>query len=201
MSEQLIIAGFHRSGTSLVCQLLHRAGLFLGDELLGATFSNPNGHFEDAEVVELHERILADNGRTWRVGEHFAPVLADSHLECMRRLVERREARHRLWGFKDPRVCLFLPLWKHLLPRARVLLVYRHFAEATRSLARPRPRRSSSAAAPGRSSGSSGVSRTWPSGCGSCTTRPCSPSPGPTRRTPSRCPWRWCGAASRSCGL
>ena len=68
MSEQLIIAGFHRSGTSLVCQLLHRAGLFLGDELLGATFSNPNGHFEDAEVVELHERILADNGRTWRVG-------------------------------------------------------------------------------------------------------------------------------------
>jgi len=136
LSEQLIIAGFHRSGTSLVCQLLHRAGLFLGDELLGATFSNPNGHFEDAEVVELHERILADNGRTWRVGEHFAPVLADSHLECMRRLVERREARHRLWGFKDPRVCLFLPLWKHLLPRARVLLVYRHFAEATRSLAR-----------------------------------------------------------------
>ncbi|QYJ16089.1 hypothetical protein Rxycam_01920 [Rubrobacter xylanophilus DSM 9941] len=136
MSRQLIVAGFHRSGTSLVCQLLHRAGLFLGYDLLGATFSNPNGHFEDAEVVELHERILADNGRTWRVGEHFVPVLTDSHWLTMRRLAEQRNAEHEVWGFKDPRVCLFLPLWKHLLPRARVLLVYRHFAEATRSLAR-----------------------------------------------------------------
>jgi len=41
LSDQLIVAGFHRSGTSLVCQVLHRAGLFLGYDLLGAVFSNP----------------------------------------------------------------------------------------------------------------------------------------------------------------
>ena len=51
MSDQLIVAGFHRSGTSLVCQLLHRAGLFLGYDLLGPAFSNPHGHFEDTEVL------------------------------------------------------------------------------------------------------------------------------------------------------
>jgi hypothetical protein len=36
----LIVAGFHRSGTSLVCQLLDRAGLFLGYELVGFEPSN-----------------------------------------------------------------------------------------------------------------------------------------------------------------
>jgi hypothetical protein len=77
LSEQLIVAGFHRSGTSLVCQLLHRAGLFLGYDLMGAAFSNPYGHFEDTEVHHLHEQILADNGHTWMVSEPFLPVIAE----------------------------------------------------------------------------------------------------------------------------
>ena len=79
MSNQLIIAGFHRSGTSLVSQLLHHAGLFLGYDLMGATFSNPHGHFEDIQAYELHQQILADNGRTWLVTEPFLPVITESH--------------------------------------------------------------------------------------------------------------------------
>ncbi len=136
MSDQLIVAGFHRSGTSLACQLLHRAGLFLGYELFGANFSNPYGHFEDVEVLKLHERILADNGQTWQVSEPLLPVVTERHWREMRRIVERRDAEYDLWGFKDPRVCSFLMLWKHLLPAARVLLVYRHFSDSTYSLGR-----------------------------------------------------------------
>ena len=134
MSEQLIIAGFHRSGTSATAQLLHRAGLFLGDELLEANSSNPYGHFEDREIVDLHQRILADNGRTWLVDEPFLPVVNPDRWRRMRDIVGRRNAGQRLWGFKDPRVCAMIMLWKHLLPDAKVLLVYRHFSESTRSL-------------------------------------------------------------------
>lgn len=136
MSEQLIIAGFHRSGTSLTAQLLHRAGLFLGHELLEANFSNPYGHFEDKEVVDLHQEVLAANDRTWLVDESFLPVVDRSHWETMRKIVERRNTAHRLWGFKDPRACMFMALWKYLLPDAKVLLVYRHFTGPARSLAR-----------------------------------------------------------------
>lgn len=134
MSDQLIVAGFHRSGTSLVCQLLQRAGLFLGYELFGANFSNPYGHFEDVEVLKLHEQILADNGQTWQVSTPFLPALTGHHWRELRRIVERRNAEHDLWGFKDPRVCSFMMVWKHLLPNARALLVYRHFADSTYSL-------------------------------------------------------------------
>ncbi len=136
MSDQLIVAGFHRSGTSLVGQLLHRAGLFLGYDLMGATFSNPHGHFEDLEVVSLHDQILADNGLTWLVSEPFLPVITELHWRRMEGIIQRRDAEHGLWGFKDPRVCLFMMIWKYLLPDAKALLVYRHFSDTTHSLGR-----------------------------------------------------------------
>lgn len=136
MSDQLIIAGFHRSGTSATAQLLHRAGLFLGYELLEALPSNPHGHFEDREVVDLHQKILTDNGLTWLVSEPFLPVVTQGHWRQMRQIVERRNSEHRVWGFKDPRACVFMMLWKYLIPDARVLLVYRHFSESTYSLGR-----------------------------------------------------------------
>jgi hypothetical protein len=136
VSDQLIVAGFHRSGTSATAQLLHRAGLFLGYELLEALPSNPYGHFEDKEIVDLHHQILADNDLTWLVGEPFLPVVSQRRWQEMQRLIERRNTEYSLWGFKDPRVCLFLMLWKYLLPDAKVLLVYRHFSGSTYSLAR-----------------------------------------------------------------
>ncbi len=134
MSDQLIIAGFHRSGTSATARLLHRAGLFLGYELLEALPSNPYGHFEDREVVDLHQQLLYANERTWLVNEPFLPVVNPSHWQKMRRIIEQRNTEHALWGFKDPRACLFIMLWKYLLPDMKLLLVYRHFAEVTRSL-------------------------------------------------------------------
>ena len=135
-SSQLIVAGFHRSGTSLVCQVLHRAGLFLGYDVLGRRFSNPRGHFEDTEILALHEQMLADNGRTWLVSEPFLPIVTEHHWRRMEQIVRRRNADYSLWGFKDPRVCLFLMIWKHLLPNAKVLLVYRNFSDTAYSLGR-----------------------------------------------------------------
>lgn len=131
-----MVAGFHRSGTSATAQLLHRAGLFLGYDLLEALPSNPYGHFEDREVVFLHQDILYDNDLTWLVAEPLLPVVGEAAWTKMRGMIERRNAEHALWGFKDPRACLFLMPWKYLLPDMKVLLVYRHFSESTYSLGR-----------------------------------------------------------------
>ena len=136
MSKQLLIAGFHRSGTSATAQILHRAGLFVGYELLEAMPSNPYGHFEDKEVVDLHQDVLADNGLNWQVTETFLPVVGEPRWRRMRGMIERRNAEHAVWGFKDPRVCVFMMPWKYLMPDAKVLLVYRHFSESTYSLGR-----------------------------------------------------------------
>lgn len=136
MGGQLIVAGFHRSGTSAAARLLHQAGAHMGDELVGARLSNPFGHYEDVAVVRLHEALLADNGRTWQVDEELLPAVSPRRWEELEAFVRDRQHGHPLWGFKDPRVCLFLQVWKHLLPEARVVVVFRHYAEAVASLHR-----------------------------------------------------------------
>lgn len=130
----IAITGFHRSGTSFVARLLSEAGVFVGEELLGAASSNRHGHFEDREVLDLHNQILSDNAKTWRVADDFIPVVNDDIWEKMRALVDKREQSHEVWGFKDPRACLFLPLWRHVYPNLHVVAVYRHPSECVRSL-------------------------------------------------------------------
>jgi hypothetical protein len=136
VSDVLLVAGFHRSGTSLVTRLLHQAGLFVGDTLLEPLRSNPYGHFEDSEVVTIHEQILQDNGMGWQVTQRWVPTVGSTRWQSIESLVRRRRAAHQFWGFKDPRLSLFLPLWKHVIPEARVLVVFRHYADCANSLER-----------------------------------------------------------------
>ena len=133
---QLIVAGFHRSGTSAAARLLHQAGVHMGDDLVGVRLSNPFGHYEDLAVVRLHEALLADNGRTWQVDEDLRPVVSPPRREELCAFAGGRQEGHRIWGFKDPRVCVFLPVWKELLPEVRVVVVFRHYAGAVASLHR-----------------------------------------------------------------
>lgn len=133
---ELIVAGFHRSGTSLASQLLHKAGLFVGDDLLGAMESNPYGHFEDRRVVTTHDSILQSNGLTWQVSEHIVPHVPPESWAGIESFVAERHTEHLQWGFKDPRVCMFLPVWKHVLPDAKILIIYRHPLAAVESLER-----------------------------------------------------------------
>ena len=130
----LIVAGFHRSGTSAIARSLHLAGLHLGDDLLGSEPSNPHGHFEDNEVIAIHQHILEVNGTDWKSHEPFNPYVPEASWIAIGQLVRRRTATGRPWGFKDPRVCLLLPLWLHVLPSARVLVVFRNPGEVVRSL-------------------------------------------------------------------
>lgn len=132
----LAIAGFHRSGTSMATELLVRGGLFVGEDLIGANSSNPYGHFEDREIVRLHDDLLADMGLDWQVTGTVGPVVSASGWQRMARIADVNRARHRRWGFKDPRNCFFLGPWKHIVPDMKVLVVYRDPRECADSLAR-----------------------------------------------------------------
>lgn len=133
---ELIIAGFHRSGTSFTTQALHAAGLFVGDDLLGAVPSNPYGHFEDRVVIKFHEDLLQSNGATWQLERPLIPAVSPAQWGHLQNFIARRRRNHAFWGFKDPRVCHFLGLWRHVMPGAKVLVVYRHYDGCVQSLHR-----------------------------------------------------------------
>ncbi len=133
MSKQIIIAGYHRSGTSMTTELFQKAGLFVGNRLLGVEFSNPHGHFEDTKVVNIHNSILKANNSSW-ITNRCSFQIDDVHTARIKQYVQDRNQTHPLWGFKDPRVCLFLDAWKGFIPSMKVVMVFRGFQECWSSL-------------------------------------------------------------------
>lgn len=133
----IFLVSFHRSLSSALAQWLHRAGLNMGHLLLPPHASNPEGHYEDAALVDLHDRLLRLNGTDWRFHEEaaFEPAV---RLDLLERYVRRRSATTPgPWGAKDPRLCLFAPAWQQVLgERGRYLVLLRHWSGSLQSLLR-----------------------------------------------------------------
>lgn len=132
-----MIAGMHRSGTSMLAQLLQASGLFIGQRLMDANRGNPEGHFEDLDFCELSCGVLSDNGLPWNgFVSDVAPVVSAERRRQAEELVGRRHALGRLWGWKDPRTILMLDLWSGLLPNAHFVFIFRAPWEVMDSLYR-----------------------------------------------------------------
>ncbi|HEV2855790.1 MAG TPA: sulfotransferase [Thermoanaerobaculia bacterium] len=137
MSQQLIICGMHRSGTSLVASVLRQAGLDIGREEFGPGLGQPRGHFEDHDFYHFHEAILAAAGRScFTAGEALLGEIGevDPAFEEQARALAAARADRPFWGWKEPRTCLFLDLWDRVLPEARYLFLYRHPVDVALSL-------------------------------------------------------------------
>lgn len=140
-TAQIIVAGFHRSGTSMAMQALARAGVHVGHELIGADPSNADGHYEDVETVRLHDEWLSDSGSDWcHTG---ALPIVDSSMAAQRiKVIQTRFDKQvvaqsqMIWGIKDPRATLFLKQWFEHLNNPYGVFVYRHFASCLHSLQR-----------------------------------------------------------------
>lgn len=137
------VVGCHRSGTSVVTNILARSGLSLGPErdvLVAADDENPTGYWENAAVQEVNEAVFCRTGGAWfdpadlppewRRSPDFAPL-----LERAREIVRRAGP-----GFlcKDPRTSVHLPLWLEAARDLRLVLVLRRPLEVALSLERRR---------------------------------------------------------------
>jgi GT2 family glycosyltransferase/glycosyltransferase involved in cell wall biosynthesis len=137
LAAALVIAGMHRSGTSLLAGLCQEAGLRIGDRLLGAYPGNEAGHFEDLDFVEWHQLVLQANGLA---PEGFVasstPSVPAALEQSAEALVAARRAAKGPWGWKDPRTTLHLEFWRRVIPEARFLFVIRPPWEVVDSLFR-----------------------------------------------------------------
>lgn len=125
MSKAIAVLGMHRSGTSAVARGLQALSVYLGDDLLPAQPENPTGYWEDKQIVDINERVLAALRLRW---DDAAPIdpreferwrLGGLQREAIRYL-ERRFLSQPLWGFKDPRTMRLLPFWRRILRETRV---------------------------------------------------------------------------------
>ena len=136
----IVITGMHRSGTSLLAEILVRAGVHFGppEQWLPADVSNPRGYFEDRRVVDLDDRLLRASKGTW----DEPPPLSPDWLEKREVHALAGEAAAWIesvattgpWGWKDPRASLVLPFWRRVVPGLRCVLCVRDPVEVGRSL-------------------------------------------------------------------
>ena len=127
----------HRSGTSLIAKWLQSCGLNIGDSLLvGDSFSNPDGHYEDVDFLRIHESILKSNNIN-PSGLDTIPFTINvdgSQLSIIKELIKTKSKSTKPWGWKDPRTCLFLSTYYKLMPDALFLIIFRNPQEVTESL-------------------------------------------------------------------
>ncbi|MET3503038.1 hypothetical protein ABIC45_004675 [Mucilaginibacter rubeus] len=133
----LIITGMHRSGTSLITQWLSKCGLQTGEKLVPGGHGNVEGHFEDIEFLKMHEEILAGHNlpKTGLTVEHVAQFTLYER-EKLKSIIKVKQQLYDQWGWKDPRTCLFLDVYKELLPDACYLVIMRDYQSVVSSLLR-----------------------------------------------------------------
>jgi len=128
----MFVTGCHRSGTSLLASVLISALELDGDERepdLEPKPDNPLGFFESERLVSLNDALLEGIGCHWNqppllMPRWDRPPLLESLIKARSGL--GRYALTSQWVDKDPRLCLTLPAYVHiLLKRVPVVAVLR----------------------------------------------------------------------------
>jgi GT2 family glycosyltransferase/tetratricopeptide (TPR) repeat protein len=141
-TRPVCIAGMHRSGTSMVAQLLHNCGLYLGrqEDILGPAPDNQDGFWENVHFVHLNDEILKRFGGAW----DFPPVLKPGWNKELFILPFQEPAKKLIqtltpnqpWGWKDPRNSLTAPFWEQALGNGKLkyVICLRNPLEVARSI-------------------------------------------------------------------
>jgi hypothetical protein len=140
--QPVIILGMHRSGTSMVSQLLGQLGLFVGRKL--------QDDHESTFFLEINDQIMRRVSAAWDYPRPILDFLACEEAVRMTAtalaadLGSRRisgflrggnlESLTMPWGWKDPRTVFTLPLWLRLFPAARLVCITRNGIDVAKSL-------------------------------------------------------------------
>jgi predicted nucleic acid-binding Zn-ribbon protein len=137
---QILVLGMHRSGTSVVTQLLAAAGAHVGsnEDLMAAMPDNPQGYWERLDIAKINQDILIACGVDWfsATGDDLAtmsPATRNRIAAAIRQVVHSMNF-HRPWVTKDPRLSLTVPLWSPLLDAPFFVVCHRHPGEVAYSL-------------------------------------------------------------------
>ena len=141
----MFVLGCHRSGTSLLTNVLKTAlELHSSEEVetrhttIESNIDNPEGHHESLAIVELNERLLRITNANWDHPFLLRPDWTD--LESYLSLNDTRQtlkpwALKSNWIDKDPRLCLTREAYFHLLLKeVPSIAIIRHPYEVANSL-------------------------------------------------------------------
>jgi hypothetical protein len=133
----VLIVGMHNSGTSILAEILHKSGVFLGNNM---------SHYESYFFsVFINDRLVMGGDQSWA----SLPLMSIQDVMLYRDTVGPFITKHwiadylqcgydgvSMWGIKDPRLCVLLPLYLDIFPDAKVVHIRRNPDDVAASLCR-----------------------------------------------------------------
>jgi len=124
-----VILGMHKSGTTLVSQILHCSGINMGENF------DTNGVYERAgnkykyertATLWLNKAILGlTDGQFIHLKSPTELCISHEQRAQMQAIIQKCNETYVDWGFKDPRTTLVYPVWASELPQHKIIAVYR----------------------------------------------------------------------------
>jgi hypothetical protein len=144
----VIILGMHRSGTSMISQLLDDLGMFVGRELQEdhestfflsineIIFDRVHAYWDNPLPVR---DFLAHRDAAQMTIDALSADLTSSRIRDFLGAKNYRRSRglagfDQVWGWKDPRTIFTLPMWLEIFPGARLVYIVRHGVDVAASL-------------------------------------------------------------------
>ena len=142
--KQFIVTGMPRSGTSLVIGMCRILGVNLGEEEDIDTRINeefhPTATLQDLAISDFNDLLLKRDGDA---GGMFDPPnrieIAPITKIDLQKLILGKIGTKKLWGVKDPRIILLLPLYAEIMPKPYFIFVMRKWDNLAKALIRYYP--------------------------------------------------------------
>lgn len=125
MKKVIVVLSAGRSGTSLLMNALSQLNMSLSENLIPGNLGNPDGHFEDADIGRIHKQLHVDL-RTHPylplpAGWQKSPATREAEQKLNSVITEHLQGAKTIWGFKNPGICSFLPLWARVFNPTKVV--------------------------------------------------------------------------------
>jgi hypothetical protein len=124
----IVVLGAGRTGTSLLMQILQRLSMVVSEKMTPPSEQNIDGGFEDTDVFSIQSEMLAVLGTNQLIplpdGWQDNDELNAPRKQLERIITQRIENAKTIFGIKDPRTSLFLPIWKRIFNSNKIVPVY-----------------------------------------------------------------------------
>jgi len=145
--QPIIIIGMHRSGTSMIANVLKEIGVFIGNDL-----DNNN---ESRYFNKLNDWVFYQAGATWdnpynfqfitdgfkenvnnALLKHLSSLKSRGYMGMGKKILKYKSLQNLdfHWGWKDPLNTFATEMWQDIFPEAKIIHVYRNPIDVAISL-------------------------------------------------------------------
>lgn len=134
LTDPVIVLGVHRSGTSLLTRMIEKLGVFVGGDL--------QQDYESNSIIAINNHYFTCTNSSWDRPEYLNDVsleynpIAQVFASNYEQISARFGPMNGLWGMKDPRFVVTLPLWRDVFPNLRTIVIRRDVKDIAKSLYR-----------------------------------------------------------------